>query len=125
MSSYVHAPGTHTVISAAAMTADISYANSTSVIIDLGEKRSNIGVHYKTATSGSVDHVGVLKFRLLNDLTNDTPQELSTTVSITAVAVMEGHVELADVCGRYFEVFYDFTSDGAADTLTVTCHVSQ
>ena len=120
----LHAPGTHTVISAAAMTADISYANETSAIIDLGEHRCNIGVHYKTATSGTIDHVGVLKFRVCNELT-ETPSEMSTTVDITEAAAMEGHVELADVCARYFEVFYDFTSDGADDTLTVTCHVCQ
>jgi hypothetical protein len=105
------------------MSADISFANRTCKLLDI-QGYNMVGLQVYTE-SAAQDHAGTIYFRLTND-EDRTPVAMSSpTITVAAGALNDDWVDLVDINAKYLEVFYDRTSGGAVDTLTVTAHVKR
>lgn len=112
------------VIEAVLMGADITFATWGSKLIELGDAQV-VGIHITTAQgAGAPDHVGVLKYRMTND-----PAVLgvdhATTTAITTGSELNLFETLTGLGCKFLEVWYDRTSGGVDDTLTVTVLVKK
>lgn len=109
-------PTVTTTINATTMDADITSATA----ISLGSAHC-ICVQIKTTQGvAAPDHVGVVKFKVANTSTVGDADELAVPqVVIAAGAEVSETVEFTTYA-PYLWVFYDRTSGGADDTITVT-----
>lgn len=102
------------LLDAEAMSADI-----TSALIDISDC-DLLSLHITSA--GTPDHVGNIYFRQTNTNNPTTPTPVAMAAPVLPVAsgtAVSALIEITDLAGRYLQVFYDRTSGGASDTLTV------
>jgi len=104
------------LIAAETMSGDFTYANGKSKLMRTG-RTGKIGLHCKSA--GTPDHVGVIKIRAMNSADDAGTCLAVPQLTVATGTLVDAILEL-QVNAKYIEVWYDRTSGGASDTLTVT-----
>ena len=105
-----------TMLNAAVLTSNI-----TSNVLDM---RGYDVAGFHVTTTGAPDHAGTLYFQQTNTEASRVPVT-PVSMSVPTLAIVSGtntskFIEITDVASGYLNLFYNRTSGGAADTITVT-----